>query len=74
MPSDLSGLYGMHREYIRSCPMWRNESPHSDCIFVVTDLQAEGMHGLDVACVLCFFHSTIWAKFILVPLYGGLPA
>lgn len=74
-PSDLSGLYGMRREYIRSCPMWRNEGPRSDCIFVVTDLQAEGMRGLDVARVLCFFfRSTIWAKFILVPLDVGCPS
>jgi len=54
-PSDLSGLYGMRREYIRSCPMWRNEGPRLDCVFVVTDPQAEGMRGMDVARVLCFF-------------------
>ncbi|KAI5999626.1 hypothetical protein EDD15DRAFT_2386382 [Pisolithus albus] len=51
-----SGLmYGMRREYICSCPMWRNEGPRFDCIFVVTDPQAEGMRGLDVARILCFF-------------------
>lgn len=55
-PSDLSGLYyGMQHEYICSCPMWRNEGPCSDCIFVVTDPQAEGMCGLDAAHVLCCF-------------------
>jgi len=54
-PSDLSGVYGMRCEYICSCPMWRNEGPHFDCVFVVTDAQAEGMHGLDVARILCFF-------------------
>ncbi|KIN93763.1 hypothetical protein M404DRAFT_170289 [Pisolithus tinctorius Marx 270] len=54
-PSDLSGVYGMRREYIRSCPMWRNEGPRFDCVFVVTDPQAEGMRALDVARVLCFF-------------------
>jgi hypothetical protein len=53
--SDLSGVYGMHREYIHSCPMWRSKSSRFDCVFVVTDLQAEGMHALDIACVLCFF-------------------
>ncbi|KAI5999674.1 hypothetical protein EDD15DRAFT_2386398 [Pisolithus albus] len=46
-PSDLSGTYGMRREYIRSCPMWRNEGPRFDCVFVITDPQAEGMRGLD---------------------------
>ncbi|KAI6154599.1 hypothetical protein BKA82DRAFT_4347529 [Pisolithus tinctorius] len=54
-PSDLCGLYGMRREHIRSCPMWRNEGPRFDCIFVVTDPEAEGMRGLDIARVLCFF-------------------
>lgn len=54
-PSDLSGLYGMRHEHIRSCPMWRSEGPRFDCAFVVTDLQAEGMHGLDIARILCLF-------------------
>ncbi|KAI6140861.1 hypothetical protein BKA82DRAFT_4331812 [Pisolithus tinctorius] len=54
-PSDLCGLYGMCHEHIRSCPMWRNKGPHFDCVFVVTNPEAEGMHGLDIACVLCFF-------------------
>ncbi|KAI6146976.1 hypothetical protein EDD17DRAFT_1767457 [Pisolithus thermaeus] len=54
-PSDLSGTHGMRREYIRSCPMWRNEGPRYDCVFVVTDPQADGMRGLDVARILCFF-------------------
>ena len=61
-PSDLSGLYGMRREYIHSCPMWRNEGPRSDCIFVVTDPQAEGMCSLDVARVLCFFSFNYMGK------------
>ncbi|KAI6098291.1 hypothetical protein EDD16DRAFT_1768168 [Pisolithus croceorrhizus] len=54
-PSDLSGIHGMRHEHIRSCPMWRNAGPRFDCIFIVTDPQAEGMRGLDVAHVLCFF-------------------
>ncbi|KAI6146653.1 hypothetical protein BKA82DRAFT_145976 [Pisolithus tinctorius] len=45
----------MCHKYIHSCPMWRNEGPCFDCIFVVTDPEAEGMHGLDIAHVLCFF-------------------
>ncbi|KAI6145984.1 hypothetical protein BKA82DRAFT_160265 [Pisolithus tinctorius] len=53
--SDLCGLYGMHCKYICSCPMWRNKGPHFNCIFVVTDPEAEGMHGLDIAHILCFF-------------------
>ena len=35
--------------------MWRSEGPCFDCAFVVTDPQVEGMRGLDVACILCFF-------------------
>ncbi|KAI6043361.1 hypothetical protein EDC04DRAFT_2562900, partial [Pisolithus marmoratus] len=54
-PSDLSRIYGMHCEYIHSSPMWRNAGPCFDCVFIVTDPQAEGMHSLDVAHVLCFF-------------------
>ncbi|KAI6141325.1 hypothetical protein BKA82DRAFT_28768 [Pisolithus tinctorius] len=54
-PSDLCGRYGMRCEHIRSCPMWRNEGPRFDCVFVVTDPEAEGMRGLDIAHVLCFF-------------------
>ncbi|KAI6006244.1 hypothetical protein F5J12DRAFT_905734 [Pisolithus orientalis] len=54
-PSDVSGLHGMHHKHIHCSPMWRNEGPHYDCVFVVTDPHAEGMLGLDVACVLCFF-------------------
>jgi len=54
-PSDLSGIYGMRREYIRSCPMWRDGGPRLDCVFVVTDPQMPGMRGLDIARVLCFF-------------------
>ncbi|KAI5999704.1 hypothetical protein EDD15DRAFT_2160395 [Pisolithus albus] len=45
----------MRREYIRSAPMWRNAGPRFDCVFIVTDPQAEGMCSLDVARVLCFF-------------------
>jgi len=54
-PSDLSGIYGMRHEYIRSCPMWRDGNPRLDCVFVVTDPQMQGMRGLDIARVLCFF-------------------
>ena len=54
-PSDVSGLHGMRRKHIRCSPMWRNEGPRYDCVFVVTNPHAEGMLGLDVAHVLCFF-------------------
>ncbi|KIK20998.1 hypothetical protein PISMIDRAFT_12622 [Pisolithus microcarpus 441] len=54
-PSNLSGVGGMHCEYIRAAPMWRQEGPRYDCAFVITDPELEGMHGMDVARILCFF-------------------
>src|SRR3977135_1501999 len=54
-PSDISGLNGMRREYIRATPSWRKESPRYDCAFLNTNPDMEGMHGLDVARVLVFF-------------------
>ncbi|KAI5982008.1 hypothetical protein EDD15DRAFT_2378623 [Pisolithus albus] len=54
-PSDLSGVGGMHREYIRAAPTWRQEGPRYDCTFVITDPELEGMRGMDVARMLCFF-------------------
>ncbi|KIO06649.1 hypothetical protein M404DRAFT_137998 [Pisolithus tinctorius Marx 270] len=45
----------MCHEYIHSYPMWRNEGPCFDCVFVVTNLEVQGMCGLDVAHVLCLF-------------------
>ncbi|KIM63519.1 hypothetical protein SCLCIDRAFT_24187 [Scleroderma citrinum Foug A] len=54
-PSDLSGVSGMRREYIRATPAWRQDGPRYDCVFIITDPELEGMHGMDVARVLCFF-------------------
>ena len=42
-------------EYIRVAPAWRQEGPRYDCVFVITDPELEGMHGMDIARVLCFF-------------------
>ncbi|KAG2345936.1 hypothetical protein BDR05DRAFT_974817 [Suillus weaverae] len=54
-PSDLSGIGSMRHEHIRACPLWWNEYPHNDCVFINTDSDAEGMRGLEVARVICFF-------------------
>ena len=54
-PSDLSGIGGMRREYIRAAPMCRWGHPHYDCIFVNTDANLEGLRGMNVARVLTFF-------------------
>ncbi|KAG2062203.1 hypothetical protein BDR06DRAFT_1027453 [Suillus hirtellus] len=48
-PSDPSGIGGMRREQIQACPLWRNVSPCNDYL--------EGMKGLEVARVKCFFSS-----------------
>ncbi|KAG1826670.1 hypothetical protein EV424DRAFT_1509611 [Suillus variegatus] len=57
-PSDLSGIGGMRREYIRACPIWRNEHPRFDCVFVNTNADLDGMRGMSVARVLTFFSFT----------------
>ncbi|KAG2124069.1 hypothetical protein BD769DRAFT_1628798 [Suillus cothurnatus] len=54
-PSNLSGIGGMKREHIRACPLWRNECARNDCVFVITDSNARGMLGMDVARVMAFF-------------------
>ncbi|KAG1726100.1 hypothetical protein EDB19DRAFT_1945348 [Suillus lakei] len=57
-PSDRSGIGGMHREHIRACPVWRNEAPRYNCVFVNTDAGVEGMRGMEIARVMCFFSLT----------------
>ncbi|KAG2093742.1 uncharacterized protein F5147DRAFT_747883 [Suillus discolor] len=54
-PSDPSGIGGMRREQIHACPSWRNVYPRNDCVFVNTNSDLEGMKGLEVARVRCFF-------------------
>ena len=54
-PSDLSGVGGMRVEHIRACPLWRNEYPRNDCVFVNTGSDTEGIRGLEIARVRAFF-------------------
>ncbi|KAG1762208.1 hypothetical protein EDD22DRAFT_778730, partial [Suillus occidentalis] len=54
-PSDLSGVGGMRREYIRALPCWRGGAPQYDCVFVNMDTDTDIMNGLAIARVLCFF-------------------
>ena len=63
-PSDVSGLHGMRCEHICCSPVWRKQGPCYDCVFIVTNPHVEGMLGLDVAHVVCFFF------FIQVPRHG----
>ncbi|KAG1855909.1 hypothetical protein F4604DRAFT_1883171 [Suillus subluteus] len=54
-PSDISGIGGMRVEHICACPLWRNEAPHNDCIFINIGSSTEGIRGLEVARVRAFF-------------------
>ncbi|KAG1728600.1 uncharacterized protein EDB91DRAFT_1239333 [Suillus paluster] len=54
-PSDLCGVGGMKVEHICACPLWRNEFPHNDCIFINTGSITEGIRGLEVARICAFF-------------------
>jgi hypothetical protein len=54
-PSDISGIAGMRREYIRATPSWRQGPARYDCIFVSSADESESMHGLEIARVMAFF-------------------
>ena len=57
-PSDDCGRYGMCRERIRSCPLWRGKSPRRDCVFVVEDEDKPmGCVGWTWHKFNCSFHS-----------------
>ena len=54
----------MRCEHICSCPVWREAGPWFNCVFIVTNPQAEGMHSLNVACILrggkVQFWTSVW--------------
>jgi len=54
-PSDISGINGMCREYIRATPSWRQEAARYDCVFVNSVPEFQGMSGFEIARVLTFF-------------------
>ncbi|KAI9433539.1 hypothetical protein H4582DRAFT_2112842 [Lactarius indigo] len=54
-PSDLSGIGGMHREFIRATPSWKKGPGRYDCIYVERDSKLDGFLGLSVACVNLLF-------------------
>ncbi|KAL6305520.1 hypothetical protein BKA93DRAFT_816905 [Sparassis latifolia] len=54
-PSDLSGVSGMHREWIRATSSWKLGAPQYDCLFIETDSSREGMRRLHAAHVRLFF-------------------
>ena len=57
VPSDISGLGGMHRERIRSVQSWYSGQPRRDCVFIGNSDSPDvpGFKGLLIARVyLCF--------------------
>ncbi|KAJ7809240.1 hypothetical protein B0H14DRAFT_3090933 [Mycena olivaceomarginata] len=54
-PSDLCGAGGMYRERIRANPKWHGKYPRYDTVFVVTDPDLPGMHGMEIGRVFLFF-------------------
>jgi hypothetical protein len=54
-PSDILGIGSMRCECLRVVKSWRKGPGHYDTVFINTDPDAEGMHGLSVARVWLFF-------------------
>jgi len=54
-PSDPSGIGTMQHEHIHAVPSWRRGPACYDCMFVSMDDTQEGMLGMEVAHVYCFF-------------------
>lgn len=47
-PSDVCGIRGMRREWIRCTPSWRKGAPRYDCVYLVGDESKPGFRGLSV--------------------------
>jgi hypothetical protein len=54
-PSDLSGIGGMHREWICAVPRWKGGPSRYDCVYVEKDADADGFCGLHVVGIKLFF-------------------
>ena len=57
-PSDPSGIGGMRHETIRTLPSWHRSPVRYDCVYMSMDDTKNGMLGMDIACVYCFFSFT----------------
>ncbi|KAF6752471.1 hypothetical protein DFP72DRAFT_991074 [Ephemerocybe angulata] len=53
-PSDICGIRGMRREWIRCTPSWRKGGPRRDCVYLVEDDSKPGFRGLNVVRVKAF--------------------
>ena len=54
-PSDISGIAGMRREYIRATPSWRKGPARFDCVLINSEPNIDGACGFEVARVFLFF-------------------
>lgn len=59
VPSDLSGIGGMYREWIRAAPSWKNGTSHYDCVFIENEPDMDGFGGMYVAQVKLFISFTV---------------
>ena len=57
-PSDPSRIGGMQHETIRALPSWHQGPVQYDCVYMSTDNTKNGMLGMDIARVYCFFSFT----------------
>ncbi|KIK97909.1 hypothetical protein PAXRUDRAFT_135347, partial [Paxillus rubicundulus Ve08.2h10] len=46
------------RKVIRTVPSWHQGPAQYDCVYMSTDEAKDGMLGVDIACVYCFFSFT----------------
>lgn len=53
-PSDHSGIYGMHKQCIRSTPSWRQGPPRRDCVFIEKNENW-------VECEACMSHKFLFS-------------
>jgi hypothetical protein len=54
-PSDISGVTGMRREYIRATTSWRKGPARYDCVLVNANPDIDGARGFEIARVFLFF-------------------
>lgn len=73
-PSDISGVGGMHREWIRATPCWSKGGgyPRYDCVLVENNPDLKGFRGLLAARARLFFsfiHENVTYQCALVDWY-----
>jgi hypothetical protein len=54
-PSDISGITGIRREFIRATSSWRNGPARYDCVLVNANPDVDHARGFEIARVFLFF-------------------